>query len=452
MRTIAVPSTALRPSRMIHRTWKATLAVAAFALVAGAGCAPDRDDSIVGPPNLAPSTCRPNLQQCPGYPPPTDPAPYAAGLYTNTYSMESCLRESPDNDLDGVWDYCETALAQMFAPLMISANDCNRDGAYNRVGGEYYFAVTRLRIYDEDRIRIAWLPAYYKDCGGPGDPHSGDAEFIIHEIGYAVASAHWLTNCAFLSSHCYAAVMEFESDPDCTWYGIGSFAWYENKARGAPIIWVAERKHAHYVSQEACNSGAYTLDTCAANNQQTRFPVSYTWQNIGSGAHPFTDAAKPRWPRAAWDTLLVDTSKTEHFWTRPMEMTAYGPRPKRFNGWQRTIYGDYVKPYPTVLSDFGFNTQPVVVAPSEVWIVGQQTIKQYGNCTYQARTNFGSPPYTYHWVQNGATIGQNDPWLVTDNDRDNFWVQVTVTDGNGVAKSSEMFAVTVDNTAPDCIQ
>ncbi len=453
------------PATEVRRRAEQAILVVALALVSTT-CREPTAVKEGRAPNLAlPAACRPALQQCPGYPPPVDPSPTAIGLYTNTYSLESCFREGPDLDADGVWDYCETRLAQIFAPVLSFGHDCSSDGAYNRPGGEYYYAVTRLRIYGEDRIRIAWLPAYYRDCGSPGGPHSGDAEFMIHEINYNTASAHWVTKRIFLSSHCYAVQFGFETDPDCQWWQPADIAgWHDGRIQGAPHIWVAIGKHAHYRSKAACNGGGYEplwSDTCEAANQETRYPVLYSWQNIGSNSYRTTDATKPRWARAAWDTLLADTSKIEKFWTRDMEwasyIDAYGnlawkQRPKRFNGWQSSTWGDYVAPYPTVLADFAFVTDPVVVSAPEVGILGEQTIRPYGNCTYQARVDFGTPPYRYRWVQNGYVIGLNDPWLVTDDGKSNFWLQLTVTDSQGIQRSSETVTVIVDSAAPMCIQ
>jgi hypothetical protein len=39
-------------------------------------------------------------------------------------------------------------------------------------------------------VRIAYLPAYYRDCGD-SYAHDGDSEFIVLNVGYKSETRHW---------------------------------------------------------------------------------------------------------------------------------------------------------------------------------------------------------------------------------------------------------------------
>ncbi len=87
-------------------------------------------------------------------------------------------------------------------------------------------------------------------------------------------------------------------------------------------MWVAEKKHAHYPAQAACNSGVtfvfIELEHCEFNNIDFVYPVTFTQQNIGSDAAPLTDCAV-----AFSGSASVDPSALECMWT---SIT--------FSGWQ----------------------------------------------------------------------------------------------------------------------
>jgi hypothetical protein len=83
------------------------------------------------------------------------------------WSLAQCHGAVVDDDADGLDDGCELAVASAFAPLLVvHPAGCNWDaGAVPpRLGGGYLFAVGR----DGDGIRIAYLPAYFRDCGWSG--------------------------------------------------------------------------------------------------------------------------------------------------------------------------------------------------------------------------------------------------------------------------------------------
>lgn len=108
------------------------------------------------------------------------------------WSAAECLRADTDPDRDGTDEGCELALARAFAPrFIVSDGACNWDDSVGpgRLGGEYYFAAQRAR--GPGSVRIAYLPAYYLDCGWSGPKcwlwprhcaaHTGDSEAVVVE-------------------------------------------------------------------------------------------------------------------------------------------------------------------------------------------------------------------------------------------------------------------------------
>ena len=263
-----------------------------------------------------------------------DPCPGCDGLYVSGWDNHSCFWDVArwDPDGDTVDNGCENALAGAFAPTLIAARDCNYDVKLRRQGGEYYFAAQRVMAGDGlPLMRIAYLPAYYLDCGTPRDQlskcldflgadicdgHTGDSELIIVDLRFADASEHWETQRVFLSAHCGEL-----TGSACGWRAASQFQWVDGRRLGAPVVWVAEGKHAHYPSLGACNSGALSMDECSYNNATHRIPVVYGQQNIGSRAQPLRDCVAPFWP----STMTVPGT-VECLWSRGTRST--------FDGWQ----------------------------------------------------------------------------------------------------------------------
>jgi hypothetical protein len=285
-------------------------------------------------------------EECP------DPSPGAVGLWIPSWDFVGCTVPpiwDPDNDF--VDNACENALAQAFAPLMIMAGDCNWDHspALNRMGGEYYFAVQTSAAADAD-IRIAYLPAYYYDCGEPVDMlsecgvhgllfwcpgHSGDSEFILIDLYFNDTTSHWVTQRVFLSEHC----LEF-TGYGCGWYSADLFRWRDDHQRGAPVVWVGEGKHGNYYAQEKCNLGAFGFDECSYNTIEQVFPVVYEQQNIGSRSTPLRDCAP-----ALSGSPMTSGERWECMWSP-------NPQGDYFNGWQgatwngpSTSYGVFLSMY-----------------------------------------------------------------------------------------------------------
>lgn len=257
-----------------------------------------------------------------------------------------CVESAGDRDVDGLTDACELALARAFAPwLVIAEGGCNWDTSVTpaRPGGEYYFAARPL-----DRagamVRIAYLPAYYRDCGWRGlkcmlpfvecGPHNGDSEAIVLDVAFDERTARWSTTAVFLSAHCFS-----RTGADCLWYrgqDLERFEWRGGGgARSAPRVWVAEGRNANYPSRSACDRGHGSLDTCDRNRLELLFPVSSTRQNLGSRTHPVAGHGCVTGQHAGWNSRLPTPDSVECFWSRD----------RRFHGWQASSGSEGATPY-----------------------------------------------------------------------------------------------------------
>lgn len=171
--------------------------VAFLVLVIGCGdqpsslpLAPAEPSSFIGQvcPNSSESNC--DMDE-----PFTDPCPTCDGVFITSYSPESCYANAGnDPDSDDLDNACEYNLATAFAPQLIVQRGCNYDYTVSpaRMGGEYFYAVQGRQ---GGGVRIAYLPAYYRDCGavvspcqyepfGFCDGHTGDSEFVFIDISY----------------------------------------------------------------------------------------------------------------------------------------------------------------------------------------------------------------------------------------------------------------------------
>lgn len=338
----------------MNRVPLALLALAAAVLACG------RDATTAVGPGGRPSF----VPFGPPVPPTTDRGPTGQGLFIPGWSEFRCL-DAPaaskrDPDGDTMDNRCEDALAAAFAPGLRVAHDCNYDAAVGRQGGEYYYAVQPYENASSELVRIAYLPAYYWDCGattdGPwpfpdvcpgcfGGGHDGDSEFFIVDVRFNDTTRHWITQQIFLSAHCGTVTGQY-----CMWYPdpttttpvapVGTarpFSWVYGKVRGAPIIWVADGKHANYSSREDCDAGGVAgSETCDQNDRFYRFPVRFPQQNIWSRAVPH----EPCVGASLWGSTRVAPGTTECFWPR-----------RTFYGWQgrdligSTAYSDILAQY-----------------------------------------------------------------------------------------------------------
>lgn len=212
--------------------------------------------------------------------------PLAAQLSAVT-DVGGCEDKATDHDRDGLSDACELGLAIAFAPiLVVRSAGCNWDRSVlpSRLAGGYFHAVQPVDAI----VRIAYLPAYFQDCGWAGSkcwipwvdcsPHRGDSELIVVEIR-SEGPASWRSTGIFLSAHCFG-----RSSDSCRWYrgaDLAEFEWIDS----GPVVWVAEGRQANYASWRACDEGHYSLDTCDRHDEWYRFPVIME-RNVGSRAYP----------------------------------------------------------------------------------------------------------------------------------------------------------------------
>lgn len=263
-------------------------------------------------------------------------------------TIDLCTAAAVDRDLDGIDDTCELELARAFAPLLVvDRDDCSWSGI--RLAGGYFFAVQRGST--RDAVRIAYLPAYFRDCGWTGiacaargpscSAHPGDSELIAVDAR-SIDGHRWRLEALFLSAHCLG-----RSAGRCRWYvgdELAYFTWTD-VTRGAPRVWVAKGKHANYPSARECDSGHWYYDSCDGHDAGYTFPILSSQQNIGSRLHPLPDGAAGcvTADRLPLPDHRGDNGTTECFWDDV----------KRFTGWQRTNSRGATS-YARVLADVGF--------------------------------------------------------------------------------------------------
>lgn len=235
-----------------------------------------------------------------------------------------------DQDADALSDPCELALAQAFAPVLaVRSGGCNWDTSTTpaRLGGAYLFAASP----DSVGVRVAYLPAYFLDCGWRGakclvpwvdcSPHAGDSELIVVQLQRDPESALWRARGVFLSAHCFS-----RSNNDCRWFrgaDLADFAW----EGVAPMVWVSEGRQANYPTQRACDRGHYALDSCDRHDQRYVFPIAGEAQNIGSAEYPNPESGCIT--GRALNSGRVQADAIECPWT-----------PDRlFRGWQGSVSG-----------------------------------------------------------------------------------------------------------------
>lgn len=273
------------------------------------------------------------------------------GLRVGWTEAECVAEGKPDGDADGMADGCEAALAAAFAPLLlVDEDDCGWDRSVSpaRLGGGYLYAVQRAGA--AGRVRIAYLPAYHRDCGWKQPVclltpwicggHPGDSEIVVVEVTHDEATGRWASERIFLSAHCRG-----RSDGRCRWYSgeeLEGFRWVDGARRGAPVVWVARGKHGAYPSRDSCDAGHWFYDSCDVHAAEVRFPVLSALQNLGSRTRPFPHGAGeecvgPGEP--GWRSDLVDPDAEECFWSEEAP----------FRGWQAgdgdgaTPYGRYLR-------------------------------------------------------------------------------------------------------------
>lgn len=247
-----------------------------------------------------------------------DPSPGALGLWIGLSATDCYLMRAQqpnlmiDQDHDGLRDLCEYRLALAFAPMLrvsaLESSACLR--------GEPYWAA---KFIDDspygtgDMVKLAYLPAYYTDCGVDGTGaygHEADSEFIQLTVVYNYSTQHWELVNSFLSAHscagsgieCIGGILQASE-----FWG-PTFEWPAGRARTFPRVYVAIGKHANYRSQASCDGGGTLgLDECPESYDVGRFLV-WESRNLGSARFPFADCVQSV-------AGLPDRQGQECFWT-----------------------------------------------------------------------------------------------------------------------------------------
>jgi hypothetical protein len=258
---------------------------------------------------------------------PNDPTPGAPGVWLgDTLSGRWCFADFNANvvDADHDWldDDCEFWLAKAFAPVVAMDPD---DGCPL---GEPYWAAKYISAQGgaggyAARVRIAYLPAYYQDCGSGG--HTGDSETLMLSLYHNPNTRHWELFEAWVSAHALGPISasEYITDP--------TMMQYPQKPLTYPLVWIARGKHGFYRTQYDCNNRALFNDHCEANVAMGRMRV-YSNHNVGGRSLDNFPSGVP-----SANPLYSGNGRREFFYT-----------PVNFNGWQP--FGAGVTPYATFLN------------------------------------------------------------------------------------------------------
>lgn len=269
-----------------------------------------------------------------------DPSPDSAGIFIGQTSADQCT-EGNDVDVDGLADWCETRIAQAFAPEL-------KHWSADEMGRESKWAARWLDA-EQTTVRVIYLLSYYRDAGGSAwvcslpapwwtescFGHNGDSEAVVLDLRYHVASSHWVLDAAYYSQH--GAWHDYPPTSN----GYPSIQ-YPSQLGGYPRVWVAQGKHANYISQSACNAGAaFHADTCVDVDVATRQTAGSVY-NIGSRiGHT---ASQDCWASEDPSYIYYGSGRTECYWT-----------PKTFRGWiPESVGGMESGVYSTILLDAGF--------------------------------------------------------------------------------------------------
>ena len=325
-----------------------------------------------------------------------DPSPGSDGIWLGSNTTpETCFaatgRTITDSDKDWLDDGCEYRVAYAFAPEMLFyyAASCFE--------GEPYWAAKYFP--SSGVVRIAYMPAYYEDCGEydvspPLTDHTGDSEFIYVEVTYNATTKHWLFHRMWLSPHYGEGAADRSAlvPPEET--------SFHERYRSHPHIWVASSKHANYKSVEACRTPVVVstfprieaYDRCSSEyNYPVRFPVT-TFNNVGS-RFVGTQCVPSRGPYAG-------NGRQECFYYRNSS----------FRGWQTQHHGNAPPPYYDYLRSEKFESRYGDLGPGPnppaltVSISGPQDVIEYTSATWTASASHGQSPYTYAWYVDGTFI------------------------------------------------
>ena len=369
---------------------------------------------------------------------PNDPTPGADGIWlgANT-SPETCFaatgRTIIDADKDWLDDGCEYRIAYAFAPslLMLQSSTCAQGEPY---WAAKYFAKAGI-------VRIAYMPAYYRDCGHPNvspplpflGPHAGDSEFIWVEVFYNVVTRHWNFHSMWLSAHFGQSVLG-ESVDRSAQVSAGATSFY-SVYRSHPEIWVATSKHANYNSMESCRQPTPIIaafhDICGppSYNWPIRFPVTIS-NNVGS-RFVGTSCVPSR-------DIYAGNGVYECFYNYNVG----------FRGWQKNstgvtgYYEHLMSPrFESRRGDWGPGPNPPTLTAE---IGGPKDPVEFTRTTWTATASQGRPPYTYRWTVNDRYASNSSTLTRWSGARGTFlYIYLEITDSEGARATSTARVVAV---------
>jgi len=208
---------------------------------------------------------------------------------------------SVDRDQDGVDDGCEAELAVAFRPqLVFDIYDCE-------TRRQPYFAVRQKQSPDWGGVILLFYAISYRyDCGP--QPHRGDSEWIILEVGPSLNSSYapWSLKYGTLSAHWKAP------NDNTAGYEASDLEDAEGSPRfGAPRVWVSEGKHANYRTQTVCNTSGFwwNWDNCD-HPYSFFFTLDFTGaHNLGSSGVQFIGG-----PNSPVYDRLDNSGLYEYYW------------------------------------------------------------------------------------------------------------------------------------------
>lgn len=205
---------------------------------------------------------------------------------------------SADADLDGLDDGCEATVAEAFRPELVFGDE---ETAPER---ETFWAA---RPDGYRMVRVFYALSYLVDAGDPtyfgASGHDGDSEFVVLRLR-ALDGGRWALEEAYLSAHYLTGC------DSGAWYPHQQFQFVGGQARGRPVLWIAEGKHASYPSPAECDAGGCWQDHCAdAFRQDVDVQAD---RDLGLADAPLLDH------------VVATNGNEEWFWTDEI-----------FCGWQR---------------------------------------------------------------------------------------------------------------------
>lgn len=213
------------------------------------------------------------------------------------------LADGPDRDGDDVSDALEQTIIERFRPqFWLDVNECAGVPAEFQAGsaeprvlahnGAIYARVSPSTALGPDRaaLTVSYYHLWDQDCG-PLSPHPLDAE---HVSALLVAPSRTSPADDWVALYWYAAAHE---DTICDTSNAAR-AEAVGAVTNGPSVWIAQGKHASYLSRALCSQRGCGTDACRAMVAMPPGPLI----NLGEADAPADGAewiASEEWPLAA---------------------------------------------------------------------------------------------------------------------------------------------------------